>query len=162
MSESPERVYTHDDLRRWDPAVFVPVARERAYDYLADPHNRPEWQASLRRVDVRDEGRPRVGTRWTDHVYGAPPFHLHITRMDAGRLWAETGTSGPFTAYGTLLFEDAERDGVPGTVVRCIARVTGRGPARFLAPVAMLVAAVLVRNDLARAARVLPRQGPHV
>lgn len=149
------RVYTREDLRRWDAAVFVPAPRQQVYDYFADPRNRPQWQASLRRVDVLDDGPPRAGTRWIDHVYGAPPFHLEITRMDDGELWAEAGASGPFTAYGTLLFEDAVQDGVAGTGVHCIARVTGRGAARVLAPFAMAVAALLVRNDLRRAARIL-------
>lgn len=148
-------MHTRDDLRRWDAAVFVAAPRQRVFDYLADPHNRPQWQASLRRVEVLDDGPPRVGTRWVDHVYGAPPFHLEITHMLDGELWAEVGTSGPFTAYGTLLFEDAVRDGVTGTGVHCIARVSGRGPARVLAPFAMAVAALLVRNDLRRAARIL-------
>jgi hypothetical protein len=154
-AEAGDRVLTRADLRRWDAAVFVAAPRQRVYDYLADPRNRPEWQASLRRVELLDDGPVRAGVRWVDHVYGAPPFHLHITRADPGALWAETGSSGPFTAYGTLLFEDAERDGVAGTLVRCIARVTARGPARLLAPAATAVAAVLVRNDLSRAARVL-------
>ena len=154
--------HTRADLRRWDPSVFVPAERPRVYDFLADPHNRPQWQASLRRVEVLDDGPPRAGTRWVDHVYGAPPFHLCITRMEPGEVWAEVGSSGPFTAYGTLLFEDAERDGVEGTVVRCIARVTGRGTSRVLAPFAMLVAAVLVRNDLRRAARILATSGQEV
>jgi hypothetical protein len=155
VTRDEDRVLDRGDLRRWDPSVFVPVARHRLYDYLADPHHRPEWQASLRRVEVLDDGPPRVGTRWVDHVYGAPPFHLRITGMEPGRLWAEVGTSGPFTAYGTLLFEDAEREGVRGTRVRMIARVTAGGAARVLTPVAMAVAGVLVRNDLRRAARIL-------
>jgi uncharacterized membrane protein len=148
-------VHTRDDLRRWDAAVFVTAPRQRVYDYLADPRNRPQWQASLRRVEVHDEGPPRVGMRWIDHVYGAPPFHLEITHMVDGELWAEVGTSGPFTARGTLLFEEAVQAGVEGTGVRCIARVAGRGPARALAPFAVAVAALLVRNDLRRAARIL-------
>jgi uncharacterized membrane protein len=155
-----EHVHDRNDLRRWDAAAFVAAPRQQVYEYFADPANRPAWQASLRRVEVLDEGPPRVGTRWVDHVVGAPPFHLRITAMRLGELWAEVGTSGPFTAWGTLLFEDAERDGVHGTVVRCIARVRGRGPARVLAPFAMLVAGVLVRNDLARAARVLGTPTP--
>ncbi len=155
MGGADNRAYTRDDLRRWDAAVFAETSREEAYAYFADPHNRPEWQASLRRVEVLDEGAPRVGVRWVDHVIGAPPFHLCITHMEPGELWAEVGSSGPFTAYGTLLFEDAERDGTPGTVIRCIARVHGRGPARPLAPFATGVAALLVRNDLKRAARIL-------
>lgn len=154
--------HSRADLRRWDPAVFVAAPREVVYDYLADPRNRPEWQASLRRVDLLDEGPPRVGTRWVDRVYGAPPFHLRITAMAPGEVWAEVGSSGPFTAYGTLLFEDAGRDGVPGTMVRCIARVTGRGNARPLAPFATGIAAVLVRNDLRRAARLLRVRPPRV
>jgi hypothetical protein len=153
---SPEaRVLTRADLRRWDAAAFGGAPRERVYDYLIDPRNRPEWQASLRRVEVLDGGAPHVGQRWVDHVHGAPPFHLRITAMQPGELWAEVGSSGPFTAYGTLLFEDAVRDGVRGTVVRCIARVTARGPARVLSPFATVIAGVLVRNDLARVARIL-------
>lgn len=155
MSASSSRAYTRADLRRWDASAFVAAPRSAVYDYFADPANRPEWQASLRRVEVLDEGPPRVGTRWVDHVVGAPAFHLCITHMDPGELWAEVGTSGPFTAYGTLLFEDAEHEGRSGTVVRCIARVRGRGPSRVLAPFAMGVAAALVRNDLKRAARIL-------
>lgn len=157
MSPHDAFVYGRADLRRWDAASFVAAPRSRVYDYLADPRNRPEWQASLRRVEVLDDGSPHVGTRWVDHVYGAPPFHLRITAMEPDELWAEVGSSGPFTAHGTLLFEDARRDGVDGTVVRCIARVRGRGPARVLGPFAMGVAAVLVRNDLKRAARILGR-----
>ena len=154
MSESDARTYTRDDLRRWDASVFVAAPRGEVYDYLADPHNRPQWQASLRRVEVLDDGPPRPGMRWVDHVRGLRPL-LRITHMEPGELWAEVGNTGPFTAYGTLLFADAERDGRPGTVVHCIARVHGRGPARALVPFLMAAAVVLVRNDLKRVARIL-------
>jgi uncharacterized membrane protein len=156
------RAHTRADLKRWDPAVFVAAPRQRVYDYLADPRNRPEWQASLRRVELLDDGPPRAGTRWVDHVYGAPPFHLRITAMESGEVWAEVGSSGPFTAYGTLLFEDAAREGAPGTVVRCVARVSGGGAARLLAPFATGIAALLVRNDLRRASRLLRAEPPDV
>jgi uncharacterized protein YndB with AHSA1/START domain len=141
--------------RRWDARVFFPVPRELVFAYLSDPVNRPEWQASLRSVEVLDPGEPHVGQRWVDRVYAAPPFHLETTRVEPGRVWAEVGTSGPFTATGTLLFEDAMREGVRGTVVTCVARVTARGPARPLAVGARAVAALLVRNDLRRAVGVL-------
>ncbi len=141
--------------RRWDATVFVPAPRARVFTYLADPVNRPQWQASLRRVEVLDPGEPRTGQRWVDHVHAAPPFHLAITRLEPGRLWQEVGTSGPFTAAGTLLFADETRDGVVGTRVTCVARVTARGLAKPLSVAAMGVAALLVRNDLKRAARIL-------
>jgi uncharacterized protein YndB with AHSA1/START domain len=138
--------------------VFVAAPRDRVFGYFADPVNRPEWQASLRRVEVLDPGDPHVGQRWVDHVYGAPPFHLRTTRLEPGRLWAEEGTSGPFTAVATMVFEDETRDGVPGTRVTCEPRVTATGLARPLALGARAVAELLVRNDLARAARILSRR----
>jgi hypothetical protein len=106
-------------------------------------------------VEVLDPGEPHVGQRWVDHVYAAPPFHLATTRLEPGRLWAEEGTSGPFTAVATLLFEDEVCQGVAGTRVTCTPQVTAKGLARPLALGAQLVAQVLVRNDLRRAARIL-------
>ena len=135
--------------------VFVAAPRDTVFAYLCDPVNRPEWQASLRRVEVLDPGEPHVGQRWVDHVYGAPPFRLETTRLEPGRLWTEVGTSGPFTAVGTLLFEDEVRDGVAGTRVTCTPRLTASGPARPLALAARAIAEVLVRNDLRRVARIL-------
>ena len=139
--------------------VFVAAPRERVLAYLSNPVNRPEWQASLRSVEVLDPGEPHVGQRWVDHVYAAPPFHLRTTRLEPGRVWAEEGTSGPFTARATLLFEDETRDGVAGTRVTCTATVTATGLARPLAMGARVLAEVLVRNDLKRAARILAVRG---
>ena len=141
--------------RRWDARVFAAAPRSAVFAYLSDPVNRPEWQASLKRVEVLDPGPPHVGQRWVDHVKVGPRFDLQTTGLDEDRLWAETGTSGPFTAFGTLLFEDAEKDGRTGTEVTCIARVRGRGAAVPLAWPATALGALLVRNDLGRAARLL-------
>ena len=140
---------------RWDPRAFVAAPRDVVFAYLTDPVNRPDWQRSLRRVEVLDPGEPHVGQRWVDHVYGAPPFHLRTTRLEPGRLWAEEGTSGPFTARGTLLFADAERDGVPGTEVTMVARVSASGVARPLAVGARLVVPLLFRDDLRTVDRIL-------
>jgi hypothetical protein len=144
--------------RRWDARVFAAAPRPDVFAYLADPVNRPEWQASLARVEVLDPGPPRVGQRWVDHVRLGPAFHLQIIGMEQDRLWAESGTSGPFTAFGTLLFDDETRDGVAGTLVTCIARVRGRGAAVPLGWPATALGALLVRNDLVRAARLLSQR----
>ena len=145
--------------RRWDASVFVAAPRTVVFDYFADPRNRPEWQASLAAVELPDplaaEEEPYVGLRWVDKVKVGPPFELQISRLEHDRLWSEVGTAGPFTAYGTLLFEDETRDGTAGTRVHCIARVHGRGVARPLGPAATAVGITLVRIDLGRAARVL-------
>ena len=145
--------------RRWDASVFVAAPRHVVFDYFADPRNRPEWQASLATIELLDplsrEQEPYVGLRWVDRVLVGPPFELQISRLEPGRLWSEVGSAGPFTAYGTLLFDDETRDGRPGTRVHCIARVRGRGAARPLGPAATALGVALVRVDLGRAARLL-------
>ena len=139
--------------------MFVGAPRPVVFAYFADPRNRPEWQASLRSIELLDplapEEEPYVGLRWVDKVKVGPPFELQISRLEPGELWSEVGSAGPFTAYGTLLFEDETRDDVTGTRVHCIARVHGRGAARPLGPAATALGVALVRVDLGRAARVL-------
>jgi hypothetical protein len=147
-------------MARWDPTVFVAAPRPRVFDYLADPRNRPEWQASLARVELLDEGPPRVGMRWVDHLRGlgplrGPRFRLGISELTPSTRWAETGRTGPLTADVTLLFEDAVRDGIQGTVVRLAVRVHGRGVARPLGWLATAVLSAAVRVDLPRIARVV-------
>lgn len=141
--------------RRWDPSFVVAAPRHRVFDYLADPANRPEWQASLRSVDLLDDGPPRVGTRWVDHLYGGLRFTLEIVAMDSGVLWAERSRLGPLTTYVTLLMAD---EGA-GTRVRILTRFQGRGAARPLAFVATVVMALLVRVDVPRLRRILQGRG---
>jgi uncharacterized protein YndB with AHSA1/START domain len=135
--------------------VFISAPRPEVFAYLADPRNRPQWQASLSRVELLDPGAPHVGMRWVDHVRVGPAFELRITALEPDRLWAEVGSTGPFTAFGTLLFEDEARGGAVGTRVRCVARVRARGLVRPAGWPATALAGLLVRNDLARAARIL-------
>jgi uncharacterized protein YndB with AHSA1/START domain len=147
-------------MARWDPTVFVAAPRPMVFGYLADPRNRPEWQASLARVELLDEGPPRVGMRWVDHVTGlgplrGPRFRLTISELVPSTRWAETGRTGPLTAAVTLLFEDAVRDGIQGTLVRLAVRVRGRGAARPLGWLATAVLSTAVRVDLPRLARVV-------
>ena len=64
--------------------------------------NRPEWQASLKRVSVLDPGPPHPGQRWTDHVAVGPAFEPEIIAMDEGVLWARSGLDRPLHRLGTL------------------------------------------------------------
>ena len=142
--------------RRWDPSFVVAAPRQHVFDYLADPCNRPEWQASLRAVDLLDEGPPRVGVRWVDHLHGGPSFTLEIVAMDDGVLWAERSRTGPLTTYVTLLLSD---EAAGGTRVRIMSRFEGRGVAWLLARAATAVMALLVRVDVPRLRRILERRG---
>jgi uncharacterized protein YndB with AHSA1/START domain len=142
----------------WDAAVFVAAPRPQVFEYLADPRNRPQWQATLDRVELLDEGEPRVGQRWVDHLKGGPAFELQIIGMEAPDLWAEMGSVGPLRAFVTLLFQDETRDGVPGTCVRVVARVRGDRFARPLGWVATAAMTLLVRVDLPRLVRAVERR----
>jgi uncharacterized protein YndB with AHSA1/START domain len=136
-------------------AFDVPV--EEAFAYLADPRNRPQWQSSLRSVEMLDGGQPRVGMRWLDHtVVGLVP-QMEITTLEPGELWVEKGRwRGVIEAVLTLGFEPT----TTGCMVDVRFRVRGRS---LLAPVgwAATGAGVLpVLGDVRRAARILA-EGRH-
>ncbi len=139
---------------RWDAAVFVPAPRADVFDFLSDPRTRPQWQASLDRVEMIDEGEPHVGMRWVDRLKLGPAFELQIIGLEPDEMWAELGSSGPFTAFVTLFFEDENRDGVDGTCVRVVARVRARRLAKPLGWLATGAMTALVRVDLPRIARI--------
>lgn len=147
-SEAP--AYAVPRVGRWDPAFTVRAERQHVFDYLADPRHRPQWQASLRRVELLDAGPPRVGLRWVDHLHGGVRFGLGIVAMDPPRLWAEAGRLGPVTAHLTVLVDDA---GGGRTRVQVVPRLTGRGLARPLGWLATVAMTVLVRTDLSRLRR---------
>ncbi len=135
------------------PQVLVPAPRAEVFAYLADPTRRPEWQASLRSVELLDPNPPHVGQRWVDHLYGGARFTLHITELEEGRVWTEEGRQGPLDAQVRLRFEDAVVDGEPGTRVTVEIRFTGRGAARPLGPLAGAALRGLIRIDLPRIRR---------
>lgn len=127
----------------------VPV--DVAYAYLADPRNRPEWQSSLKSVEMCDQGEPRVGMRWRDHTAARIVPDMEITAMEPGEVWAEVGRWRAISATLLLTFEST----ATGCAVDVMFRVRGRG---LLAPVGWLAtgAGLLpVMADVKRAARIL-------
>lgn len=135
--------------------VHFGVPAEVAFDYLVDPHHRPEWQSSLRRVEDVDPGAPRVGQRWVDVTVAGPRPRMRTTRLDRPHTWTETGTWRGFEAELTLTFEPAG----DGCEVGVEMRLTGRGPARPVAAVLGALAPRAVRADLMRASAAC-RRGP--
>ncbi len=127
----------------------VPVAV--AYAYLADPRNRPEWQSSLKRVEMLDEGEPRVGMRWRDHTAARIVPDMEITVLEPGEVWTEIGTWRAISALLRLTFDPT----ASGCTVKVAFRVSGRG---LLAPVGWLATAagvLPVLSDVRHAARIL-------
>ena len=122
-----------------------------AFTYLADPRNRPEWQSSLRRVELIDEGAPRIGFRWRDHTAARVVPEMEITELETDVLWAESGRWRAIEADLTLRF--APHRG--GCSVDAEFVVRGEG---FLRPVGWAASGAglfAVRSDLRRAGRIL-------
>ena len=127
--------------------VAFPVPPEVAFDYLADPHRRPEWQSSLKRVEDVD-GEPRVGQTWVDVTLPGLRPRMETTELDRPHRWTEIGTWRGFSATLTLTFtETATGCDVEATMV-----LRGRGIASPVARALSLVAPYAVRGDLRHAA----------
>ncbi len=127
----------------------VPV--DVAFSYLADPRNRPEWQSSLRAVELLDEGEPRVGMRWRDLTSARIEPEMVITELEPDVQWAETGCWWGIQADLTLGFSPSDS----GCDVVAALRVQGRGPLRPVGWVATRAGMFAVRSDLRNAARIL-------
>lgn len=125
---------------------------ERVFALLSDPRRRPEWQASISRVDMLDAGEPRVGMRWSERPHGLFRFALQITAFELNRIWAERLESPLLTGSIHLTFEP---QGADTTVLGVDVELELRGPLKWTAPVARAILQREVRRDLARAERVL-------
>lgn len=141
-----------------DISLTIAAPPRVVFDYLTDPHRRPEWQSSLRSVEVLDDGPPRLHTRWVDHtVVGARPRMQTVELRPPGAApgggagaWTETGRWHGLRAELALTFAP-EGD---GTLVTGTVRIDGWLPVslvlRALAPAA-------ITSDLRRAGRILAR-----
>jgi hypothetical protein len=134
--------------REFGGVVRFDVPAAAAFDYLADPHRRPEWQSSLRRVEHVD-GQPRVGQTWTDVTKPGLRPAMETTVLERPRLWAESGTWRFVRADLKLRFTPV---GEEACDVHIRFRIHALGP---LGLAASTLSAPAVRADLRRAARLL-------
>lgn len=131
--------------------VRFEVPAEVAFDYLADPVNRPEWQSSLRRVESVT-GPVAVGQRWIDvTVPGLKPA-METTELDRPRRWTERGTWRFISATLTLTFTPV---GDQACDVGVSFVLKGKGLAAPVGALLTLVSPPAVRADLVRAAKLL-------
>jgi uncharacterized protein YndB with AHSA1/START domain len=131
-------------------AVPFGVPPEVAFDYLADPRNRPAWQSSLSRVEAVT-GEPRIGQRWVDVTRPGLRPSMETTELDRPHRWAEIGRWRGLRAALALTFVAAE----PGCEVVFEFTVEGDGLLLPLGVALNTVAVPAVRADLRRAARIL-------
>lgn len=136
-----------------DVTVSFDASPDEAFDYLADPRNRPQWQASLRAItDVMPLGdHPGdVGTSWTDVtvVPGVRP-RMEVVGSDRPQRWVEIGQWRFVDAALVLTIERAS-DGSTTVGARAVFTLP-----LVLAPVFVPLAVVVpsaVRVDLRAAA----------
>jgi hypothetical protein len=123
----------------------VPV--EVAFDYLTDPRNRPEWQPSLRAVELLDE-EVAEGQRWIDVTKPGLRPAMSTVELDRPRVWAEFGRWRGVEALVRLRF----RETAHGCRVDLEARVSGYGP---VGPALSRIGLVVGTRDLKRASRIV-------
>jgi len=124
---------------------------EVVFGYLTDPRTRPEWQSSLRRVELLTEQVSGTGTRWRDITWAGIAPLMEVTTHEHLQAWAEDGTWRQVTAYLSLTFLPQGEETDVGVVVRLKARGLLAAPAAL----ASLLTPVALRSDLKRADRVL-------
>lgn len=124
---------------------------EVVFTYLADPRNRPEWQSSLRAVEMHDDGEPRVGMRWRDLTSVGFRPDMSITELTPYRVWSETGIWRGITAHLTLRFTAVGG----GTRVAADVEVAGEGAWGPISNVVRRVAPGALGHDLERASKLL-------
>lgn len=128
------------------------VPAEVAFDYLAEPRNRPRWQSSLRAVAEVDPGPPHEGQRWTDVTWPGLRPRMRLTVVDRPHAWTEVG-SWRKLAHAELTLRFTPAGG--GCVVTADFTLTLRGAARPLGRLLRPLATRAVAADLRRAARLL-------
>lgn len=137
-------------------SVTFPVPPDRAFAYLADPRNRPDWQSSLRAVaDVvpaAGGSLTAAGVTWTDvtMVPGLRPA-MRVTESDAPLRWVEEGRWGPVRAHLALTFTPCEE----GTLVHAHFAVRAVGMGGLVSWASRRA----VQSDLRRAARLVADAG---
>ena len=131
--------------------VDLPHPPPSVFDFLADPRNRPLWQASLRSVTDVDTGGPQVGTHWRDVTkVGIKPW-MEITELTPYSVLGETGTWRGVAGLLTLRLGETPR----GTRVIAEGHLNGRGPFALIAALGSRLGSRTIRKDLLRASEIL-------
>ena len=121
------------------------------FRFLAEPRNRPLWQASLRSVADIDPGQPHPGMQWRDVTKAGIRPHMQLTELVPYRVLTETGTWRGVDGVLTMRFLKTGQ----GTRVTAEGRLIGHGVFAVAAAVSGRLAPETVRKDLLRASDVL-------
>jgi uncharacterized protein YndB with AHSA1/START domain len=121
------------------------------FRFLAEPRNRPLWQASLRSVADVDDGEPRVGMRWRDVTKVGIKPRMEITELTPYRLLVETGAWRGVEGELTMRFVKTTQ----GTRLTAEGRMVGHRAFAVAAAISNRLAPDTIRKDLLRASQIL-------
>ena len=144
------------DVSSFTLTLDLPHPPAVLFRYLADPHNRPEWQSSLKAVADVDPGEPHEGMHWRDITKVGIKPHLQLTEVVPFRTLSEVGTWHGVDGLLTLRFVQVGG----GTRLTAEGRVIGRGPFAVAAAVAGRWAPATIQADLERASARLVEESP--
>ena len=135
--------------------IDVPHPPPVLFRFLAEPRNRPLWQASLRSVASVDRGEPHAGQRWRDVTKVGLRPSMELTELVPYRLIVERGSWHGVDGVLTLRFLKIQQ----GTRLTAEGRLTGQGPFAMAAAVSGRWAPETIRKDLLRASELLSQYG---
>ena len=138
-------------MTEFSVTLELPHPPATLFRFLADPHNRPLWQASLKTVTDVDGGEPQLGMQWRDVTKVGIKPAMEITDLTPYRVISETGTWRGVDGLLTLRFVKTQQ----GTRVTAEGRLIGHGPFALAAAVSGRWAPETIRKDLLRASEVL-------
>jgi uncharacterized protein YndB with AHSA1/START domain len=121
------------------------------FRFLAEPRNRPLWQASLKSVVDVDSGDPVVGMQWRDVTRVGIKPEMEITELTPYRVLSETGHWRGVDGLLSMRFVKTQS----GTRLTADGRLIGHGPFALAAAVSGRWAPETIRKDLLRASEVL-------
>ena len=138
-------------MTEFSVTLELPHPPATLFRFLADPHNRPLWQASLKTVTDVEGGEPQLGMQWRDVTKVGIKPAMEITELTPFRVISETGTWRGVDGLLTLRFVKTQL----GTRVTADGRLIGHGPFGLAAAVSGRWAPETIRKDLLRASEVL-------
>ena len=129
----------------------LPHPPSSLFRFLADPRNRPLWQASLRTVTDVGSEEPHRGMQWRDVTKVGIKPRMEITELTPYRVLSETGTWRGVDGVLTLRFVRTQQ----GTRLTAEGRLIGHGPFALAAAVSGRWAPEAIRKDLLTASAIL-------
>ncbi|WP_371170034.1 SRPBCC family protein [Aliiroseovarius sp. 2305UL8-7] len=127
---------------------------ERAFDYISDVENRPNWQRPLDKVNRGSPAPDGAGTYWTEDFKMLGMTHvarMSYTEFDRPNVFVEDADLPLCTGRIDMIFKEV--DG--GCTLAVVSDVNWKGIYKFLTPILVRTFKKMVLQDLEDIKRLL-------